>query len=145
MQIRRAEPPASRFSRVIARSERCGQLGQARAGGRRPPSGGVIGRRVQFCRGDRVRPLGSERQMTGSLLHVSHRPGQQSVRRPAFLRRRLLIADGCQQRVDEAHALAFKHEDPLTNGDVEPIADGIGAAEDGNDELDRSVVQPRPR
>ena len=74
--------------------------------------------------------------MTGSLLHVSHRPGQQSVRRPAFLRRRLLIADGCQQRVDEAHALVFKHEDPLANGHVEPIADGIGAADDGNDERD---------
>jgi hypothetical protein len=39
--------------------------------------------------------------------------------------------------VNEAHALAFEYEDPLMSGDVERIADDIGVAEDGRDELDR--------
>ena len=93
MQIRRAQPPSSRQARVIAGSKRRSQLRQVRAGGGRPSGSRVIGSRIQFRRGDGVRPLSSERQMTGPLLHLNHSPGQQSVRRATFLRWSLLITN----------------------------------------------------
>ena len=103
----------------------------------------MIGGRVKFRGGDGVGSLSGQRQVAGSLLHVNHSPSQQAMRRPTFLCWSLLIADRRQQRVDEAHALAFEHEDTLTNGDVERIADGIGAAEDGSNELDRRSASHR--
>ena len=92
-----------------------------------------------------VRPLNGQRQMAGPLLHVNHSPSQQAVRRPTFLCWSLLIADRRQQRVNEAHALAFEHEDTLTNGDVERIADRIRAAEYRNNELDPWSASHRRR
>ena len=103
----------------------------------------MIGSRVQFRCGDRVRPLSGQRQVAGSLLDVNHSPSQQPVRRSTSLRWSLLITDRRQQRVDEAHAIAFEHEDAFTNGDVERIADGIGAAEDGSNELDGRTASHR--
>ena len=96
----------------------------------------MLGRRVQFGRGDRVRPLGRERQMPRPLLHVGHVFGQHAVRRPALLGRSLLVTDRRQQRMDEAHALAFDRDDTLAHGEIQRIVHVIRAAEHRGDELD---------
>jgi hypothetical protein len=69
----------------------------------------------------RVGAFRGERQMAGSLLDVRDRFGQCPVNGAPPRERRLLVADGREQRVGETHARVVQHYESLSFGLLERL------------------------
>jgi hypothetical protein len=135
----RQAPPTPR-RRIPGGRQRGGDLAELRSGRRRAPTERVRRRPVECrCHG-RVWPLGGKRHVTCPLLLVACHGGEASVRLAASPRRRILIADRCEQRMGEAHTLGVELDDSRSGGTLEPLENLRSVAVCGDQ---RSDCRPR--
>ena len=98
---------------VVGRCQLGGELGELGRCCRCPTGGGMLGGRLQFGGDSGVRTLGGEREVARPFLDVGDDSGERAVHGLASPQRRLLVADGGEQRMGEANARAVEHDHVL--------------------------------
>ena len=123
---RQASPPSSLA--VFGGRQLGGDLGQLCSGRRCPASDGAAHGGIERGGDVRIRSLGGEREVPRPLLVVGDDRGEEPVSGAAPPGRRVVVADGGEQRMGETHARVLDLEHPGARSPFERVRDPLAVA-----------------